>query len=127
MQTVVGAMLFLSRSKMTLFKEYLPSLSDSQKHLVIDKKVFAIDSTTIALFQPIFECMGRNPSNGQRKDGIKSHQKLDLQAGIPVKVYHSNAREHDSLFIQHEGVVNKNEIALFDKAYFFKIKDKRQI
>lgn len=100
-----------------LVQEYLPSLSDSQKHLVIDKKVFAIDSTTIALFQPIFECVGRNPSNGQRKGGIKSHQKLDLQAGIPVKVYHSNAREHDSLFIQHEGVMNKNEIALFDKAY----------
>lgn len=30
---------------------------------------------------------------------------------------YSNAHEHDSLFIQHEGVMNKNEIALFDKAY----------
>ena len=40
-----------------------------------------------------------------------------MQAGIPVKVYHSNAREHDSLFIQHQDVVNKGEVALFDKAY----------
>jgi hypothetical protein len=40
-----------------------------------------------------------------------------MQAGIPVKVYHSNAREHDSLFIQKEGVMNKGEVALFDKAY----------
>ena len=40
-----------------------------------------------------------------------------MQAGIPVKVYHSNAREHDSLFIQQQGVVNKGEVALFDKAY----------
>lgn len=100
-----------------LVREYLPDLSDSHKQLIIDKKVYAIDSTTIALFQPIFECVGRNPNNGRRKGGIKSHQKLDMQAGIPVKVYHSNAREHDSLFIQKEGVMNKGEVALFDKAY----------
>lgn len=100
-----------------LVAEYLPDLSDSHKQLVIDKKVYAIDSTTIALFQPIFECVGRNPNNGKRKGGIKSHQKLDMQAGIPVRVYHSNAREHDSLFIQKEGVMNKGEVALFDKAY----------
>lgn len=100
-----------------LVKQYLPDLSDSHKQLVIDKKVYAIDSTTIALFQPIFECVGRNPANGKRKGGIKSHQKLDMQAGIPVKVYHSNAREHDSLFIQKEGVMRKGEVALFDKAY----------
>ncbi len=100
-----------------LVKEYLPDLSDSHKQLVIDKKVYAIDSTTIALFQPIFECVERNPANGKRKGGIKSHQKLDMQAGIPVKVYHSNAREQDSLFIQKEGVMKKGEVALFDKAY----------
>jgi len=100
-----------------LVKEYLPDLSDSHKQLVIDKKVYAIDSTTIALFQPIFECVGRFPNNGKRKGGIKSHQKLDMQAGIPVKVYHSHAREHDSLFIQKEGVMKKGEVALFDKAY----------
>ena len=100
-----------------LVKDYLPALSDSHKQLVIDKKVYAIDSTTISLFQPIFECVGRNPSNGRRKGGIKSHQKLDMQAGIPVKVYHSHAREHDSLFIQHNDVMSKGEVALFDKAY----------
>tara|TARA_B100000809_G_scaffold141837_2_gene139416 strand:- start:4703 stop:5893 length:1191 start_codon:yes stop_codon:yes gene_type:complete len=100
-----------------LVTEHLPALSDSYKQLVIGKKVYAIDSTTIALFQPIFECVGRNPNNGKRKGGIKSHQKLDMQAGIPVKVYHSNAREHDSLFIQKEGIMKKGEVALFDKAY----------
>jgi hypothetical protein len=100
-----------------LFGEHPPSLSDSHKQLVIDKKVYAIDSTTIGLFQPIFECTGRKASNGRSKGGIKSHQKLDMQAGIPVKVHHSDAREHDSLFIQREGVVGKGEVALFDKAY----------
>lgn len=100
-----------------LVKTYRQDLSDSQKQIVIDKKAYAIDSTTISLFQPVFECVGRNPSNSKRKGGIKSHQKLDLQAGIPVKVYHSHAREHDSLFIQKEDVVHKNEIAVFDKAY----------
>lgn len=53
----------------------------------------------------------------EKKGGIKSLQKLDLQVGIPVKIYHSHAKEHDSLFIQHEGIVSKNEIAVFDKAY----------
>lgn len=100
-----------------LVKKHRPDLADSQKQIVIDKKAYAIDSTTISLFQPIFECVGRNPTNGKRKGGVKSHQKLDLQAGIPVKVYHSNAKEHDSLFIQKEDVVRKNEIAVFDKAY----------
>jgi hypothetical protein len=97
--------------------EHFLDLSDSYKQLFIDKKAYAIDSTTIALFQLIFECVGRNPNNGKRKEGIKSHQKLDMQAGIPVKVYHSNAREHDSLFIQKEGVMKKGELALFDKAH----------
>ncbi|MCF6278790.1 MAG: IS4 family transposase [Flavobacteriaceae bacterium] len=100
-----------------LVEEHLPNLSDSHKQLVIDKKTYAIDSTTIPLFQPIFECVGRNPSNGKRKGGVKSHQKLDMQAGIPVKVYHSDAREHDSLFIQHQDVARKGEVLLFDKAY----------
>lgn len=40
-----------------------------------------------------------------------------MQAGIPVKVYDSNVRERDSLFIQKEVVMNKGEVALFDKAY----------
>ena len=100
-----------------LQKRYLKCLSDSQKQLIIDKKVYAIDSTTIKLFQPIFNAVGRNPKNGRRKGRIKSHQKLDLQAGIPVKVYHSHATEHDSLFIQHQGVVKKGEVVVFDKAY----------
>jgi hypothetical protein len=100
-----------------LVTEHLPFLSDSHKSLVANKRVYAIDSTTISLFQPIFECVGRIANNGKRKGGIKSHQKLDMQAGIPVNVYHSHAREHDSLFIQRQGVVNPGEVALFDKAY----------
>ena len=40
-----------------------------------------------------------------------------MQAGIPIKVYHSNAGENDSLFIQKQGVMNKGEVAMFDNAY----------
>ena len=100
-----------------LVEKHNPSLSDSQNTLIKGKKVYSIDSTTISLFQPIFECVGRNPMNGKRKGGVKSHQKLDMQSGIPVKVYHSHAKEHDSLFIQHQDVMNKGEVAVFDKAY----------
>ncbi|MDR9449530.1 MAG: IS4 family transposase [Psychroflexus sp.] len=100
-----------------LVKKYLPELSDSHKQLLIDKKVYAIDSTTIQLFQPIFNCVGRNANSGKRKGGLKSHQKLDMQAGIPVKVYHSHATEHDSMFIHHKDIMKPNEVALMDKAY----------
>lgn len=100
-----------------LVTQYYPDLADSHKNLIVDKKFYAIDSTTISLFQPIFECVGRNPSNGRRKGDIKSHQKLDMQAGIPVKMHHSDAKEHDSLFIQRQGVANSGEVLLFDKAY----------
>lgn len=47
---------------------HYPDLSDSHQQLVIDKKVDPIDSTTISLFQSVFECVGRNPSNGKRKE-----------------------------------------------------------
>ena len=100
-----------------LVKTYLPELSDSQKQILIDKKVYAIDSTTIKLFQPIFDCVGRNSNSGKRKGGLKSHQKLDMQAGIPVKIYHSNATEHDSTFIHHKDIMKPNEVAVMDKAY----------
>ena len=43
-----------------LVKQYLPDLSDSHHRLFIDKKVYAIDSTTIKLFQPIFNCVGQS-------------------------------------------------------------------
>lgn len=61
--------------------------------------------------------MGRIANSGKRKGGIKSYQKLDMQAGIPVNGYHSHAREHDSLFIQRQGEMNSGEVELFDKAY----------
>ncbi|WP_157609301.1 hypothetical protein [Psychroflexus torquis] len=48
---------------------------------------------------------------------MKSHQKLDIQPGIPVGVYHSNAREYYSLLIQKERAMNKGEVASFEKAY----------
>jgi len=84
-----------------LVDKYLPFLSDSNKPLISNLRVFSIDSTTISLFQPIFECVGRIANSGKRKGGIKSHQKLDMQAGIPVAVYHSHAREHDSITINY--------------------------
>jgi hypothetical protein len=100
-----------------LLKRYSSDLSDSRTGIISDKKIFSIDSTTFSLFQPIFECVGRKATNGQSKGGIKSHQKLDLQMGIPVKVYNNHAREHDSVFIQQEDFLKENEIGVFDKAY----------
>lgn len=100
-----------------LVEKFSPDLSDSRTGMISDKKIFAIDSTTFSLFQPIFECVGRKANSGKSKGGIKSHQKLDLQMGIPVKVYNNHAREHDSVFIQNEDFLKENEIGVFDKAY----------
>lgn len=85
--------------------------------MIDNKKIFAINSTTISLFQPIFECVGRKAFAGKSKGGIKSHQKLDIQIGLPVKVYNNHAREQDALFIQNEDFLKENEIGFFDKAY----------
>ena len=85
--------------------------------MISNKKIFAIDSTTFSLFQPIFECVGRKSNSGKSKGGIKSHQKLDLEMGIPVKIYNNHAREHDSVFIQNEDFLKENEIGVFDNSY----------
>jgi hypothetical protein len=100
-----------------LLKKYTPDLSDSRTGMINIRKIFAIDSTTFSLFQPVFECVGRKANNGKSKGGIKSHQKLDLEMGIPVKIYNNHAREHDSVFIQNEDFLKENEIGVFDKAY----------
>lgn len=94
-----------------------PFLSDSGPKIDKDLKLYAIDSTTISLFQAIFECVGRNPQEGKRKGGVKSHQKLDINTGLPVKIWHSDATKHDSVFIHMEGVMQSKEIAVMDKAY----------
>jgi len=36
---------------------------------------------------------------------------------VLVKIWHSDAARHDSVFIDMEGVMNPNEIAVMDKAY----------
>ena len=100
-----------------LVDKFTLDLSDSRTGMISNKKIFAIDSTTFSLFQPIFECVGRKANNGKSKGGIKSHQKLDLEMGIPIKIYNNHAREHDSVFIQNEDFLKENEIGVFDKAY----------
>jgi hypothetical protein len=94
-----------------------PSLSDSRSAFSSNYRLYAIDSTTISLFQSIFECVGRNPKAGKRKGGIKSHQKLDIESGVPVHIWHSDAKKHDSVFIHMDGVMKPNEVAIMDKAY----------
>jgi hypothetical protein len=99
-------------------KHLYPSLSDSPSDISSNYRLFAIDSTTISLFQSIFECVGRHPKAGKRKGGInKSHQKLDIESGIPVHIWHSDAKKHDSVFFHMDGVMKPNEVAVMDRAY----------
>ena len=101
----------------SLVKHFESDLSDSGTGYFKGKSVFSIDSTTISLFKPIFECVGRKKNNGKSKGGIKSHQKLSLNMGIPVKVYNGKASEHDTVFMENEDLINENEIGILDRAY----------
>ena len=79
-----------------------------------------MSTTTIFFGQPIFsQLINLIPRSkiDQLASEYKSDQKLHLKTGIPVKVYHSHATEHDCLLIQHRDIVNPDEIVLFDKAY----------
>ena len=100
-----------------LVETYRNTLSDSVKEVSLPKNLFAIDSTTISLFKPIFECVGRHPISGKPKGGIKSHQKLDLNMGVPIQIKHTHAKQHDSIFMHQAGVLKKDEIGILDKAY----------
>ena len=100
-----------------LVETYRNTLSDSVKEVLLPKNLFAIDSTTISLFKPIFECVGRHPISGKPKGGIKSYQKLDLNMGVPIQIKHTHAKQHDSIFIHQDGILEKDDIGIFDKAY----------
>ena len=67
--------------------------------MISNKKIFALDSTSFILYQPIFECFGQKTNSRKLKVGIKIHQKLDFLMGIAVKIYNNQVSEHDSIFI----------------------------
>lgn len=99
-----------------LYKMYKASLSDSPMEYSFQNRIEVIDSTTIALFRDILKCVGRKPSNGKTKGGIKVHTQMNLQEQVPKLVWYSSAATHDKNFLNHIKI-EKGQIAVFDKGY----------
>lgn len=99
-----------------LLKEHTSILSDSRKTYCWENRLEIIDSSTISLFKDILDCVGREPSNGKRKGGIKVHTQINLQSQVPKLVWFTSARTHDRRFLEHVQL-EKGKIAVFDKGY----------
>ncbi len=68
------------------------------------------------MFKDILSCVGRTPSNGKRKGGIKVHTQINLQDKVPKLIWFSPARTHDKQFLKHLQL-EQGKIAVFDKGY----------
>jgi hypothetical protein len=100
----------------SLLNEYQPIISDSRQIYSWENRLEIIDSSTISLFKDILSCVGRNPSNGKRKGGIKVHTQINLQEKVPKLIWFSPARTHDKQFLKYLQL-ERGKIAVFDKGY----------
>ena len=99
-----------------LLREYQHLISDTRFKTVLNKQVEIFDSTVISLFQDILKCVGRTPSNGKRKGGIKVHTVINVDELVPKMVWFSSAAKHDHLLLQKLDP-DSNTIYVFDKGY----------
>lgn len=99
-----------------LWQRYRSVLSDSNFMQFPGKKITIIDSTTIGLFKDILKCVGRTPSNGQTKGGIKLHTEVNLDEHVPKLVWLSAAAVHDHTFLKRIDF-QSDHIYVFDKGY----------
>ena len=100
----------------SLYKRYRHIISDSRTEYCWEKDIEIADSTTVSLFKDILRCVGREPSNGKRKGGIKVHTQINLQEQVPKLIWFSSASTHDRKFLNHLKL-SKGKIAVFDKGY----------
>lgn len=100
----------------SLLKEYRSIISDSRQVYAWENRLEIIDSSTVSLFKDILSCVGRKPSSGKRKGGIKVHTQINLQEKVPKLIWFSPARTHDKQFLKHIQL-EKGKIAVFDKGY----------
>lgn len=90
--------------------------SDSRIKDVINKQIDIFDSTTIGLFKDILKCVGRNPSNGKKKGGIKVHTVINVDETVPKMIWFTEAATHDHFLLKNLKL-DANTIYVFDKGY----------
>lgn len=100
----------------SLLNQYRSVISDSRQNYAWENRLEIIDSSTVSLFKDILSCVGRAPSNGKRKGGIKVHTQISLQENVPKLIWFSAATMHDKQFLNHLKL-EKGKIAVFDKGY----------
>lgn len=99
-----------------LYKRYASFLPDSRSEKWF-KRLFIVDSTTIALFQEVLKNAGRSPMNGKRKGGIKAHTLIKADEGVPKVVRLTAAAANDAPFIKQLNLP-EGSIVTFDMAYY---------
>jgi hypothetical protein len=99
-----------------LLREYQHVISDTRFKDVLNKQVEIFDSTVISLFQDILKCVGRTPSNGKRKGGIKVHTVINVDEPVPKMIWFSSAATNDHLLLR-KLEPDDNTIYVFDKGY----------
>ena len=79
-------------------------------------KVEVFDSTTITLFKEILKGAGRNPSEGEKRGGVKVFAKMNLAEGVPDFICIRSAATNENIFLK---VMQLQEygIAVFDKGF----------
>lgn len=99
-----------------LLKQYGHLLSDSRIKDVINKQIEIFDSTTISLFSDIMKCVGRKPTTGKQKGGIKVHTVMNVDEKVPKMVWFTDASAHDHALLD-KLQPKENTIYVFDKGY----------
>jgi hypothetical protein len=99
-----------------LVNRYRTVLSDSRFSLVEGKKLVVIDSTTISLFKDILKCLGRKPSSGKSKGGIKVHAEMVLEEQLPRLIWYGPSASNDVTSVQKKDFCKEN-IYIFDRGY----------
>lgn len=99
-----------------LYRYHFKSLPDSRLKGNIEKRLFLIDSTTIALFSDVMKGMGEKPISGKRKGGAKAHLLVKAEEDVPCFAMITHATKNDKAILS-QIQLPKGAIVVFDKGY----------
>ena len=102
---------------MSVYRKHAPGLADSRLTDADMKRLYIMDSTTITLLKDILRGVGRNPKEGKKKGGIKSHTIIKASENVPCLIRYSEAVRHDHMFLTEVFNLAKGSIITFDKGY----------
>ena len=100
-----------------VYNKHKSSLTDSTLSDMDTKRLYAMDSTTISLFNDILKGTGRNPLTGKKKGGIKAHTIMKVEENVPFLIRYSEAIKHDHTFLDQAMILPAGSIITFDKGY----------